>query len=516
MKRHPSGYRGVIGDRPRACVPPVSAVCGAPAVLPARMARVPAYPVVLLLAFLVTELIAFWVPIWGLIRATVVLTVVAVLLQLALGAALGRHRGAYVAALVMVSAFEMRMGLLLLVGGLALLLYRTLQRGRPGAIGWPVFTIAANGIATLALVMSATNAVILGAGVRVSPPPVPVHAPEAAAEAPDIYLILLDMYPRADTLREALRFDNSPFLTELEAIGFDIAERSHSNYQRTILSLASILNGRHIADLVPDPPAGQGRQDQLLNSWISDAGAVNAAQALGYEFVFIPSEKTFVSPSTADRFVDSGQLKKHEFVMHRSGWLSLVAPDAQVAWLREQHRQRIVAAFDALGVLAGETRTTAKLVLAHVMAPHYPVVLARDGVLPNVLDCYWDDDCVLTQPLSPAVEDGLQEQVEVLNGLVLSAVREILAKSARPPAIVVFGDHGFRHWQSDDPETFRNLFVTFTPDHPGLFPDDSTLVNILPRVLNAYLDAGMPLATEQSWTDGTANGYFPFTPWSEG
>ena len=41
-----------------------------------------------------------------------------------------------------------------------------------------------------------------------------------------------------------------------------------------------------------------------------------------------------------------------------------------------------------------------------------------------------------------------------------------------------------------------------TPGHADLFPDDATPINILPRLLNAYFDADLPLAREDSyWVD---------------
>ena len=48
----------------------------------------------------------------------------------------------------------------------------------------------------------------------------------------------------------------------------------------------------------------------------------------------------------------------------------------------------------------------------------------------------------------------------------------------------------------------RSFFVARTPGHPGLFPADMTPVNLLPRLLNAYAGANLPLAPETSyWTD---------------
>jgi hypothetical protein len=47
-----------------------------------------------------------------------------------------------------------------------------------------------------------------------------------------------------------------------------------------------------------------------------------------------------------------------------------------------------------------------------------------------------------------------------------------------------------------------NLFLARTPGHPGLFPNDTTLINVFPRILNAYAGTNLPLANEASyWTN---------------
>ena len=58
----------------------------------------------------------------------------------------------------------------------------------------------------------------------------------------DIYYLIFDRYARGDQLKDVYGFDNEPFIRELEARGFAVAERSFANYQRTTHSLISSLN----------------------------------------------------------------------------------------------------------------------------------------------------------------------------------------------------------------------------------------------------------------------------------
>ena len=57
-------------------------------------------------------------------------------------------------------------------------------------------------------------------------PEVHADAPYVVVEGerPDIYYIVLDMYTRADTLKDAYGYDNSEFIGGLETMGFDVAE----------------------------------------------------------------------------------------------------------------------------------------------------------------------------------------------------------------------------------------------------------------------------------------------------
>ena len=52
----------------------------------------------------------------------------------------------------------------------------------------------------------------------------------------------MDAYARADILKDVLNIDNSKFLLELEKRDFLISNNSHSNYNRTGLTLSTTFN----------------------------------------------------------------------------------------------------------------------------------------------------------------------------------------------------------------------------------------------------------------------------------
>lgn len=70
-------------------------------------------------------------------------------------------------------------------------------------------------------------------------------APATAAsetDLPNIYLVLLDGYPRADKLASVFGIDGSEFISGLDDRGFVVASHSRSNHSSTRLTLAQMFD----------------------------------------------------------------------------------------------------------------------------------------------------------------------------------------------------------------------------------------------------------------------------------
>jgi len=89
--------------------------------------------------------------------------------------------------------------------------------------------------------------------------------------------------------------------------------------------------------------------------------------------------------------------------------------------------------------------------------------------------------------------------------MITDALKHIVA--AKPSAVVVLlSDHGpeeLLDWNApSEPglgDRFANLFWARTPGFASLFPDDITLVNVLPMLFNAYLGTDIPLHGNDLW-----------------
>jgi hypothetical protein len=474
----------------------------------------PLYPLAFVAALLISEQMEFWVPVTEIIRPFLVIGAVTLAVQLILARVVGPDRAAFVAASLTMGAFDLQILVFPFATALVFLTWASIRVRRLTPRDWRQVTRVLSVVSVVSLLVAALNAAALGASL---PPAAAGQAnqSEDAGQAPDVYLILLDGYPRADTLSEALDFDNSGFLESMETLGFDVASDAHSNYNRTILTVASMLNARPAHELVPEPPQGYIAQHRHLAALVESASGLQVARGAGYEIVVIPTQTAAFTHNAADRVIDSGQLTQLEYLLPRNGALKFFFPDAQERLFRRQHRDRIVDAFDALVRLPAEQAAGPRLVVAHLLLPHHPVVFRSDGSLADVPECYWEA-CLLDEPMGESLRTGLHEQLTFTNERTASVLQEIVARSKQPPVIVVFGDHGFRHWYSEGAETYQSLFMSYTPGHPGLFPETATPINILPRILNAYSGTDMPLASEDSWmVSYDQNGYFPMRPWVE-
>jgi hypothetical protein len=168
------------------------------------------------------------------------------------------HRGAFMtAALLMVfrtaDAPHVLVGLLLLALLAGTLVWWTRIRKRsPKAASVTRF---ANVVTALLLLAVALTGIVNGraAGfVQDLVPAEPSQHDVDGSTAPSILVLVLDGYPRADTVVRLLDSSNHTFLSELRARGFEVAEQSRSNYMYTMLTLSTMLHMRHIEEIDTD------------------------------------------------------------------------------------------------------------------------------------------------------------------------------------------------------------------------------------------------------------------------
>ena len=342
--------------------------------------------------------------------------------------------------------------------------------------------------------------------------PVSVHV--NAADRPDIYLILVDGYPRADVLDRLFGIDNSPFLTALRERGFDVAEESRSNYVFTQLTLTSMFQMRHVEEVdgLGELVGTRGAHAADLRSAITSGAAFAALRAAGYGIdVTLPGYEHVALRDAADNVWDHGELNELERELLARTWvldlITRVVPDVFAG----PQRDRIVHAFDGLDGAAASLRAQAvgglrgqpRFDWVHIPAPHLPLVLKEDGTTRPLDARLFDPPSVEGFGLTDAeMAAGIAAELQYLNARLLSAVDALQAATddapdQPEPVIVIFSDHGYYYDHADTQARFANFLAAYTPGARGLLGGSPTPVNFLPLLLNRYLGTEFPMSADR-------------------
>jgi hypothetical protein len=313
------------------------------------------------------------------------------------------------------------------------------------------------------------------------------------ADRPDIYVILLDGYPRRDTLDRLFGFDNTPFLVELRNRGFEVADSSRSNYMYTTMTLASTLHMEYVHDIPRSSLTSPSRPS--LRTLINRNPTWERLRSLGYQIAANQAPWETVAMRSADLFCGN-HINDFEMYLLRTTLIGPVVNFVNPDFLGDQHRRAITQAFDCLSAISGPTASP-KSVFIHVGGPHLPVVFTSSGE-PAGRDLMGQN----AQELGVSQErfvSAYGEEIEYLNRRVLEVV-DALASRPDEPIVIIMSDHGSEarlDWadssKSDLQERFSNFFAARTPSKPSVFPADMTPINLFPLLFNTYFDAAIPL-----------------------
>jgi hypothetical protein len=312
-----------------------------------------------------------------------------------------------------------------------------------------------------------TVAVIAALGaVRLAPQLtdyIPVATGSNGAAAQPVYLLLLDGYPRIDSLRE-LGIDNTAFIEQLESRGFDHYPDATSGHQWTHRTLQAMIAGD--ANGIPDVP-GTTAEEQSIRA------ALNLPD--GWLAIDPPASHVVMRGGTN---ASAGGMNDFEIRLVGASALGLVARDPAASIIAGSLRSHFERSLRLL------VESPARRTFAHVLLPHPPFIYA-DGISDCWPRCNIFD--VSTEKLQISRTEWAEQmdvQVDEVNGRVLAAVDAILGE--HPDAVIVlFSDHGGRLDVESD-EVYRSLLVARTPGHAGLFSAEPHPHAILRLVAEAY------------------------------
>jgi hypothetical protein len=406
-------------------------------------------------------------------------------------------------------------GWLLLVVGTALAVAGAFGVARAHNLRLLTRLLSAAGVAMLALPIAhiGTFALATRHSVESVLDSLAVDSPSVdSAERPDIYYIVLDGYGRQDVLQELFDHDNEPFLEFLESRGFRVARASRANYAQTALSMSSVLNMEYVQKMIVTRPQFIDRGPLIAR--IRNNRVVTSLRGLGYTIVTFSTATDVVDIESPDIHFQGRNLDEFRVgvldltpipvLARRIGSHSTLPLEPNRA-----HHANVQFKFEQLRNLSQYSRPF--FVYAHFLCPHPPFVFDAQG---NFLDPqrplklrerdWWD-----------GYRSGYRRQVQFLNAQLRETVDVILARSPRPPVIVLQADHGpASHWvefwsrkknmNTSNPRIVRERMAVFNAMYlPNAdlseFDDDASLVNTFRVVMNACFGTDYELLPNHSY-----------------
>jgi hypothetical protein len=346
-----------------------------------------------------------------------------------------------------------------------------------------------------------------------SPVDVP-HTPPARAR-PDVYVLILDGYARADVLREYYGFENG-LIGHLRSAGFFIAERASSNYGQTAQSLASSLNLEYLPALIASTTSAV-RARRGFGELIAKNRTFEAFAAAGYRIRAYASEYGMIRPEPADE-------RPHPFVyltdFEYSMYEASILPQLSVAlgyppgWTpMALHRRQVTWTLDHLERELPATDDAPTLVFAHLLIPHPPFAFDADGAarasrLPaNLTD--GDHWRINARSTGERYETGYVDAIKFLNSRLVRIVERVRNRlDGRRTIVYLQADHGPGSrltWEDPDSTDFRErlgimLAIRFPDGDPGAVAYPSlTPINGFRILLNSALSTRLPLLEDRSY-----------------
>jgi hypothetical protein len=332
---------------------------------------------------------------------------------------------------------------------------------------------------------------------RVVGAPAAVEIAAPAPNAPDVLVVVLDGYPRADVLADDFGYDNGALLDALGRRGFVTSEAAVTGYSVTWASLAAMLDLGY--------PIGEGLVSEADHAELrrlrsGDAAMVRTFKAAGYEAIFFENAWDGSHCGRAyDRCLRPGIIYRS---LYRLGELTPLAGPLRNLFV-DPFAALGPPQLSELGALVAEPSERPRLIISHATIPHPPLNLdaectlvrgtGRSGL--HLARSATDD--------TSRVVDAYAGQLRCVNTLVLGAVDALLA--ADPDAMVMItSDHGsdLRAQMFTDPTEWTDAAVRERvgilsahrlPGCDAEVPSDVSLINGARIITSCALDVDLPL-----------------------
>lgn len=317
---------------------------------------------------------------------------------------------------------------------------------------------------------------------------------------PDIFFIVFDEYTSSKALKKYYRFDNSALDSTLENYGFFISHDSKSNYNSTVISMASSLNMQYF-NLPMENTDNDARlllkgSLSLRRSYLPKLLEQHGYKIINYGLFDIGSHKAsgprpFLQYETSAISLETLWGRMHRDILWN---LTVRLPGYSEKKLGdkdyiERNKSNLRQFVKELSIPSPGPR----MVFCHLLIPRRPFNVDRNG---NARISSMAD-------FRDGNHDSLYvEQVIYANKLIDSIGKAAIKGRQRPLALIIEGDHGNRYaaWGMNIREKyFMNLNTYYFSDRDySMLYDSISPVNSFRVVLNKYFDAGLPLLKDST------------------
>ncbi len=333
----------------------------------------------------------------------------------------------------------------------------------------------------------------------------PIKIAAASDKDPDIYYIVLDMYPSTEVLKKYWNFDNSKFINELKELGLQVFNESKSNYPITYLALNSVLNMQYVhkKNGVELPWLNQSYLDKTLqqnkvsvylksrgyNYYVFDGGIFR-------ESIDNESQDFFLKADTSTSTINYLTTPDNDFFLLFIN-NSIIFPfvDKIQSISSEIYRKRIYYTLDQLPLLSSQIDK--KFVIAHIICPHSPYIFGQDGKE------------VFVDEKSPMRRMAFLSQLKFINKKIVPVINQLINnKNGRNKIIILQGDHGTReippngNYNMDEDWAkayYGNLNAIYSSDNKADFSRYTSPVNTFRRLFNSEFDANFTLLPDKKY-----------------
>ncbi len=295
----------------------------------------------------------------------------------------------------------------------------------------------------------------------------------------DIFIFLLDQYSGKRVL-EAMGFDNSNFIKELQKRGFRVNNAMESNYSKTVVSLSSFFNADYIENIHYDAP-----QDAVSNS-----KTFKIAKKAGYKIYYINSWPY-------DFNIKKGVIDEVYNVSYNVniGILDLFIGKTVLAFILDEINMNIASDTDKFNAVLEyaddiiNKNERKRLVFTHLLMPHAPYLFDKDGKKNDIRN-YFDEN--IRKDNNIEKNQYYLGYLQYGNKIALKFIDEIFNKYEEKPIIIIMGDHGRivrsidEKYQEDENKYYFNTMIAYyNPDYDEKYYFNSkSHINFIRNFLN--------------------------------